>query len=203
MTAYKPTTSSPLRTVKANSKINHLILLPPPSGTAPSLRSLQFAGTSYFGEIYRFGDSISKDVEVGTNSIKSSGEKQMSIWQEMFGKDAFLEVEGYETIEDEIKAQEVARKKTGNPAEVYEGASHTLPPVSLLFDSFLEQILVPKSATKAVEAEETIVYEQEDAIVAESVVRKEKLRDVKQEDVDELEAFFRDTLKTGESSSTS
>lgn len=134
---------------------------------------------------------------MGSNAIRSSGSKAVSIWQEMFGQDAFLEAEG---TTHEIAPRHDVVKKSGNPVDIYEGPSHTLPPVSLLFDAFLEQILVLKSSVVQGDADEKILYEDEEEIVPAHLPRKDLGREVRDEEVQELEVFFTDLLKTGTSS---
>lgn len=185
-----------MRSAKAKGKINRLVLLP--FSGAVSSKDLRFAGISQSGEIFRFGDDISKDAVVGSNAIRSAGEKGVSIWQEMFGKDAFLEIEDSYESEETAPLGSVAEKRSGNPVEIFEGASHTLPPVSLLFDAFLESILVPRSSGLGDVEEAKILYEVEDTIEPLQSTRQQKGRDVNEEEIDELEVFFRDVLKTGE-----
>ena len=195
---YRPNSAQPVRTNKASHKVNHITLLP--SAAAPSASLLQFVGISHGGEIFRLGDQIAKDVHVGTNAI-THNDKQVSIWQEMFGKDAFLETADPEA-DDAARTAEVAAaaRKTGNPVDVFEGPSHTLPPVSLLFDSFLDTILLPRG--KQVEAikENTIMYDEradDDEPGLADLPGRQKLREVKDQDIAELEGFFRDMLTTG------
>ena len=76
---YKPTSANAVRTVKAKGNIHRLVLLP--SSSTSSAKDLQFAGISQAGEVYRFGDDIPKDAAVGSNTIRSAGEKGVSIWQ--------------------------------------------------------------------------------------------------------------------------
>lgn len=184
--------ANPLRSVKATNKLSRVVLLP--SLGASSVRELRFAGVAYSGEITRFGDDVARDVVVGANAIRSSGTKTVSIWQEMFGQDAFLEAEG---TTHEIAPRHDVVKKSSNPVDIFEGPSHTLPPVSLLFDAFLEQILVPKSSAVEGSAEETILYEEEEEVVPTYLVNRNPVREVRDEEVEELEHFFRDMLKTG------
>ena len=193
---FKATSANAMRSVKAKGKINRLVLLPS-SSAAP--RDLQFAGVSQSGEIFRFGDDISKDTVVGTIAIRSAGERGVSIWQEMFGKDAFLEIEDSYEAEDALDS--ARSRKAGNPVEIFEGASHTLPPVSLLFDAFLESILVSKSPGHGDLKEEGIIFEAEDVVEPVQMTGSQKGREVRDEEIEELEVFFRDVLKTGTLSS--
>lgn len=184
--------SHPLRIVKANGKISRAILLPF-TAQSPSYKELRFAGIAYNGEITRFGDDITRDVTIGTNAIRSNSSKQVSIWQEMFGKDAFLEAEGATT--DIAPRADVARR-SGNPVDIFEGPSHTLPPVSLLFDAFLEQILVPKPVIAEGHAGEQILYEQQDEVSLNPTANRQVAPEVQDAEVAELEVFFRDMLNT-------
>lgn len=201
---YRPNTAQPVRTNKSSHKINHITLLPSATSPLPSL--LQFVGISHSGEIFRLGDQIAKDVHVGTNAI-THNDRQVSIWQEMFGKDAFLEMADPEA-DDAARSAEVAAaaRKTGNPLDVFEGPSHTLPPVSLLFDSFMDTILLPRGAEVEAVKEDTIMYDNhgddgEDAGVV-TALGRQKLREVKDKDIADLEVFFRDVLTTGGDAAT-
>ena len=200
---YKPTSSNAVRAVKVNNRIRWLSYLPPTSSGSgvPSARQLQFAGISHSGEVSRFGDSIAPEKATGTHSI-SAPEKSMSIWQEMFGKDAFLEIG---QLDQEEPEEQTSRSRVGGkPTDIFEGASHTLPPVSLLFDSFLEQILAPgaqKGAEENGENGEKILYDVEEAAPA-PLERGHKSRAVGEEEMVELEEFFRSTLSTTSPGST-
>jgi NET1-associated nuclear protein 1 (U3 small nucleolar RNA-associated protein 17) len=192
---FKATSANAIRSVAAKGKINRLVLIP---SFGPSSKDLSFAGVSQSGEIFRFGDAISKDATVGSNAIRSPGDKGVSIWQEMFGKDAFLEIEESYDAEGSMPFDAIRGKRAGNPVDIFEGASHTLPPVSLLFDAFLDSILVPKSSQAGDVRDDRIIYEAQDALEPLQTGRSQKGREVKDEEIAELEVFFRDVLKTGE-----
>lgn len=150
----------------------------------------EYIGVAPSGEIFRFGPRVTSSAPT-TKSITTTQSKSSSIWQEMFGRDAFL---------DELAppAPTVVLPPTlANPTDVFDGPSHTLPPVSLLFDAFVTQLLKPSTAA-TVKAEDTaqaggILYEEEGREEAkpekkQGVARTKKVTD---EDVKELETFFR------------
>lgn len=168
-----------------------------PSST-PSTQ--HFVGIVKNGEIYRFGDLVSS---IAPRTIRGIGQaataKPLSIWQEMFGKEAFLEDLG--------AAPESALppriRKVGKPSDVFDGPSHTLPPVGLLFDAFMDELLAAKPAKANKDASvavDGIIHEGPTPLIAapEPEVEKSRSRPVTDEEVRDLEVFFRDILTTSE-----
>ena len=181
---YDPSSSTP-----SVSHVNFPLL----SVVAPPIRD-EYIGISPSGEIYRFGPRITVSAP-STQTISTGTSKTNSIWQEMFGRDAFL---------DDLAPPPpkfILPPTLAKPTDVFDGPSHTLPPVSLLFDAFMAQLLKPTltdvngkdTRDTREKAGDTIVYEQE-------VVRPEKIQGqsntnkVTDEDVKELEGFFKDLL---------
>jgi NET1-associated nuclear protein 1 (U3 small nucleolar RNA-associated protein 17) len=117
----------------------------------------------------------------------------------MFGKDAFLEVEDTEDVKV-IPISSVRR--SGKPSEVFDGPSHTLPPVGLLFDAFMEEILVPKGGmvSQGVDGRSGIRYDKGLSMTVEELAgsAQAQVKVVTDEDMQELEGFFRQVLSTGE-----
>lgn len=148
----------------------------------------EFIGVSPSGEIYRFGQNVTSSAPA-TNTISTTTAKSSSIWQEMFGKDAFLE--------DLAPPQPtvVLPPTTARPTDIFDGPSHTLPPVGLLFDAFMTQLLKPKTESKA-EIKSEIKYEEvEDKVEpSTSTVAKPSTKTVTEGEMRDLESFFKEVL---------
>jgi len=111
----------------------------------------------------------------------------------MFGKDAFL---------DDLAAPQptvVLPPTISRPTDIFDGPSHTLPPVGLLFDAFMTQLLKPKSDSEVkVEGKSEIKYEDVETKV-ESVSAsssKAHTKRVTEEEMKDLESFFKDVLSS-------
>jgi NET1-associated nuclear protein 1 (U3 small nucleolar RNA-associated protein 17) len=148
----------------------------------------EFIGVSPSGEIYRFGQDVTSSA-LATNTIATTTAKTSSIWQEMFGKDAFL---------DDLAPPQptvVLPPTISRPTDIFDGPSHTLPPVGLLFDAFMTQLLKPKTESKA-EIKSDIKYEEVEAKVEQptSTVAKPVTKRVTEEDMKDLESFFKEVL---------
>lgn len=155
-------------------------------------------GIAKTGEIYRFGDAVRP---IGPQPVRvieqTTRSKPLSVWQEMFGKDAF--------IEDLQPAKEtvppVQSRKIGRPSDVFEGPSHTMPPVGLLFDAFMEELLAAKSGDEKKDvASPADGIQYEEATVAPPqpllAVEETRTRPVTDEEVRDLEVFFCKILQT-------
>ena len=199
--------SKPLRQITIKAKINRFCLLP---SAILSPTSLQFAGITLFGEVYRFGDDIARVPYTRATTVTRNN-KQTSIWQEMFGKDAFLELEdsssSLATTTQVTKGVMERERGSGRPSEVYDGPSHTMPPVNLLFDAFIEEILggPPKIYPTPGDQEggkAEIVYDVVSEIQVGEVEREQGSRAVTDQDMVELEDFFKNVLSSSTSEST-
>jgi len=110
----------------------------------------------------------------------------------MFGKDAFL---------DDLAPPQptvVLPPTISRPTDIFDGPSHTLPPVGLLFDAFMTQLLKPKSEleVKAVSQPE-IAYENiEPQAEPSPTTSKANTKKVSEEDMRDLESFFKDVLSS-------
>jgi len=107
----------------------------------------------------------------------------------MFGKDAFL---------DDLAPPQptvVLPPTTARPTDIFDGPSHTLPPVGLLFDAFMTQLLKPKTDTKP-ETKSEIKYEEvEDKVEpSTSTVAKPSTKTVTEGEMKDLESFFKEVL---------
>lgn len=196
---FTPTNPVPLRQIVLHDKIGRLVVLP----TSASSSSLQLAGVSSTGEVFRFGDDVvpaphQRAVKVNDHA---GNKAQSSIWQEMFGRDAFLEIE---PVEEVPTVKKTSIGKSGKLVDVYEGASHTLPPVSLLFDSFMEALLGQETpASKPISASgkgdsESILYDVEPQIQLDNSSFKARSADrtVTDAEVADLQVFFKTVLST-------
>ncbi|ORX39739.1 WD40-repeat-containing domain protein [Kockovaella imperatae] len=135
LSIYNATASNPIRQVVVRAKLARLIALPGTQGSD----QLEFLGTTLTGEVLRFGDDVSWSR--GRHArVNKKEERDTSIWQEMFGKEAFVNLDDTAAA-TEAASSEVVARPPGRPSEVFDGPSHTLPPPSLLFDSFIDQLL--------------------------------------------------------------
>jgi NET1-associated nuclear protein 1 (U3 small nucleolar RNA-associated protein 17) len=152
----------------------------------------EFIGVAPTGEIYRFGQDVTSSAPA-TNTIATTSTKSSSIWQEMFGKDAFL---------DDLAPPQpsvVLLPTISRPTDIFDGPSHTLPPVGLLFDAFMTQLLKPKSEAEIkAEAKSEIKYEAVEPKVEPSTTASSnpKTKKVTEEDMKDLESFFKEVLSS-------
>lgn len=173
----------------------------------------EYIGVAPSGEIYRFGPRVHASAP-STQTITTTQSKSTSIWQEMFGRDAFL---------DELApppSTVVLPPTLAKPTDVFDGPSHTLPPVSLLFDAFLGQLLKPSleqaakpPAASAAAANATMYATGDDndddaAAISEKAGKSGgqglvRIKAVSDEDVKELEGFFKDLLSDAPASAAS
>jgi NET1-associated nuclear protein 1 (U3 small nucleolar RNA-associated protein 17) len=152
----------------------------------------EFIGVAPSGEIYRFGRDVTASAPA-TNTIATTSSKSSSIWQEMFGKDAFL---------DDLAPPQptvVVPPTISRPTDIFDGPSHTLPPVGLLFDAFMTQLLKPKSESGVkAEGKSDIKYEEVEAKVQPAPTTSSKVhtKKVTEEEMKDLESFFKDVLSS-------
>lgn len=165
--------------------------------------------------MFRFGD-IPAPVRQTANAISTANDKKStSIWQEMFGKEAFLDdLASFDTEAEQHRAATALQSraaKSGRPTDVFEGPSHTLPPVGLLFDAFIDEILRTAKPTSNIEqapanAQDEIQYREEDESpingVSSESMRQDRGKKVSDKEVAELEVFFRDLLANSMSPGT-
>ncbi|WVQ70239.1 uncharacterized protein L199_008465 [Kwoniella botswanensis] len=209
-TVFSPHSSDPVRTMSTSQPIKHLQILPSPS-LSPS--SLHLIGVAPSGEIYRFGDLALSAAPLSSKAVSTAQQQKqgLSIWQEMFGKDAFLDSlsldvasaeEANATATASALQQRVVSGK-GKPSDIFNGPSHTMPSTSILFDAFMDELLSghtslsSTSATDQVEESESheIIYEEGRKIdVDVPAVSVGKGKQVDDEEIRELEVFFRDVL---------
>ena len=198
LSVFSPNYSTPIRQKHIRHKVNRLIALP-----GSTRDSLEFVGVAFSGEVLRFGDDVSYS-RARRNKVEKKDEKDLSIWQEMFGKDAFVNLDLATASADEVNVGSGAevKRKTGRPSEVFDGPSHTLPPPSLLFDSFIDQLLgnpIDNMAARPTEQEEGILYEsgvaQETRIDGPvTLVPEVKGRQVTDQEVKEVQTLFEQIL---------
>lgn len=205
---FTPDSSAPLRTISIDTKVTQMVSL----SQSDSSSSLHLIGITSTGEIYRFGDIAAAVAPQSAKSVRQAQAKEgLSIWQEMFGKGAFLEEpEAEEPITATASAlQQRVSDKSGRPADIFEGPSHTMPPTSMLFDAFMDELLHGNTAmkegenVKEVTKDEAVVYEMEvdesGDKAKDSTAGEIKGRVVEDEEIRELEAFFKGLLSSGAS----
>lgn len=186
---YDVSAHTPVRTDRIPHHFRAISIIASRSAPANPARALNLIGVTATGEIFRFGDNVSAQVSQ-TRAVKTDGQKGTSIWQEMFGKDAFVDEL---VMPPASEAADVSRPRSGRPIEVFDGPSHTMPPVSLLFDAFIQQIIVPKTAADLSEPKQEgdrIVFEQEPEVVTTSNAAP-KPRVISDQELDDLEKLFR------------
>lgn len=112
----------------------------------------------------------------------------------MFGKDAFL---------DDLAPPQptvVLPLTISRPTDIFDGPSYTLPPVGLLFDAFMTQLLQPKSEIEIKsETNSEIKYDEavEDKVESSATTTsKPNTKKVTEEDMRDLESFFKDVLSS-------
>ncbi|WVO12741.1 hypothetical protein L204_100349 [Cryptococcus depauperatus] len=140
-----PVCITPIRKIHVATQICRLVALP--THGAMSTSSLHLIGVAPSGEIFRFGD-ISSPTASASSAAKSINQARakdaLSVWQEMFGKGAFLEELSLEEEKVTTTATSALQRRianTGRPADVFQGPSHTLPSSSLLFEAFMDELL--------------------------------------------------------------
>ncbi|WVW83264.1 hypothetical protein I302_105283 [Kwoniella bestiolae CBS 10118] len=203
-TIFSPTSSEHVRTMSTSQPIRDLQILPSPS-LSPS--SLHLIGVAPSGEIYRFGDLAHSAAPLSSKAVSTAAQQKqgLSIWQEMFGQDAFLDslsLDVDSTEENKTATASALQARVsgkGKPSNVFDGPSHTMPSTSILFDAFMDELLSGHTATTSKELEQVeddgIVYEQQNRIDVEMPsVPSVRGREVDDEEIGELESFFRDVL---------
>lgn len=184
---------TPSRTISLKSAFSVLASLP---STATHL-----VGIAPTGEIYRFGDMQASAAPAARSvaSAAAPARRATSIWQEMFGKDAFLD-DLELAPEPEAAAVAVSalqRRAAGHPEHVFDGPSHTLPPVGMLFEAFMDELLVSQDETTAEADENAIDIDAVPAITAAPfTMSSDAVRVVRDDEVSQLEVFFRDLLSS-------
>lgn len=154
-------------------------------------------GIATTGEIYRFGYQQASAAPAARAVSAAPSSRATSIWQEMFGKDAFLDDldDKAEPEQEAVAVSALQRRAAGHPAQVFDGPSHTLPPVGMLFDAFMDELLGSRSEEETQAAGEAIEYDAAPTIGAAPLVfDSDAIRNVRDVDVAELEVYFRDLL---------
>lgn len=193
---FSPVDPKPVRQHLVQAKLDKVIFLPSTTNAAMT-NSLQLIGIARTGEIYRFGDTVSSSAPKAVRAIDlATRAKPPSIWQEMFGKEVYLE--DLESAASTIPPQRV--RKVGRPSDVFEGPSHTMPPIGMLFDAFMDELLSARPAESKQDEPiaHEIVLEETDVPATAPILNVEdnRIRSITDEEVRDLEAFFRDVLET-------
>ncbi|BEJ16091.1 hypothetical protein CspHIS471_0506960 [Cutaneotrichosporon sp. HIS471] len=148
--------------------------------------AVHLIGIAQSGEIYRFGELQKASAPTKRTITADAPRRATSIWQEMFGRDAFLDELAPPPEKEEGAVTALQRAAAGRPEAVFEGASHTLPPMGMLFDAFMDELLAPR----AEEVVEGMEVDEEEAITLEASVAPDAVRSVTDREVKELEVFF-------------
>jgi NET1-associated nuclear protein 1 (U3 small nucleolar RNA-associated protein 17) len=172
-----------------NGSAGRTVTLATPISALASLPStaVHLVGIAPSGEIYRFGE-LQKASAPTKRAIQADAPRRAtSIWQEMFGRDAFLDELAPPPEKEEAAVSALQRAAAGRPEAVFEGASHTLPPVGMLFDAFMDELLAPRPEGEDAPME----VDEEEAATLEASVAPDAVRAVTDREVAELETFFR------------
>ncbi|KAL7422218.1 NET1-associated nuclear protein 1 [Cryptotrichosporon argae] len=154
------------------------------------------------GSIARFGPSESAPSAAARTVKAEPAAPLTSVWQEMFGKAAFLDDASADGHAAPAAAPPsvgaIQARARGRPADVYAGASHVMPPPSMLFNAFMDELLgAPGDDTAGTgigstdATGERIAFVDEPTRGADASLAKDDVRAIKDADVAELEAFFR------------
>lgn len=152
-------------------------------------RAIHLVGMAPSGEIYRFGE-LQKASAPSKRAISATvpARRATSIWQEMFGRDAFLDELAAPTTEEPAAVSALQRRAAGRPEAVFDGPSHTLPPIGMLFDAFMDELLAPR----AEDGDAPMLVDDEEVLApASSTLAVDAVRAVNDREVAELEGFFR------------
>lgn len=175
------------RTVTVKTPFTVMAALPSPS--------IHLVGIAPSGEIFRFGDlqAATAPTARAVTSATQPARHATSIWQEMFGKDAFLDELAPEVDEAQAATAVSAlqRRAAGHPEQVYDGPSHTLPPVGMLFEAFMDELLVSRSG-EAEEQEDVIMVDAEPEAIEAPYMSVDAVRAVNAKEMAELESFFKE-----------
>lgn len=189
--AHSTASATTLALFQPNGQHMRSVHLRAPFSALTALPGMHLVGIAPSGEISRFGDAQAA-ASPGARAVQAQAPRRTtSIWQEMFGKDAFLDELAPEPEPPAVT--ELQRRAAGRPDMVFEGPSHTLPPVSMLFDAFMDELLVTRSEGDEA-ADVDMADADEIAPLAAAPVGGDTSRPVKDEDVDELVEFFTTVL---------
>jgi NET1-associated nuclear protein 1 (U3 small nucleolar RNA-associated protein 17) len=119
------------------------------SASAPGKSGLSFVGVTTQGEVVKFGEASTPaprlKASLADKQFGAEAEGKRGIWQEMFGDRAFAlhnaDVSASGAGAGEGRVGKVERKIQGRASAVFDGPSHTLPPVATLFDAFIDEVL--------------------------------------------------------------
>lgn len=115
----------------------------------------EYTGLTRDGKLVRFGASVEPFERLlegdkkpsGPELLAGVGVKNPSIWEEMFGKDTFVDVQ---TIHQRIQEDDAdpstnnpaaTREKRGRYSDVFDAPNSSLPPSGLLFDAFVRDFM--------------------------------------------------------------
>jgi len=118
--------------------------------------SVEYTGLARDGTVVRFGARVEPFERRLTDDLTEkrstdSGVQNQSIWEEMFGKDTFVDVvtphqsaaSALDANEGDDPAHSTSKtlSKRGKYSDVYDAPNSSLPPSSLLFDAFVRDFM--------------------------------------------------------------
>jgi NET1-associated nuclear protein 1 (U3 small nucleolar RNA-associated protein 17) len=191
---YSPFSPEPVRQIFLDTPLRHVRWV-----QSAISDKLHFFGVSASGDIVRFGDSTTLPAPATAKSLAATVHAPRSIWQEMFGNDAYLnDLDG--TVSATPLPGREKTSKSGKLSDIFDGPSHTMVPSSLLFEAFMEQLLVP-NATVASGAADKPEYDIDvhatsvpAALTAAAVPNDAGGRKVTDDEIQDLQKLFKKIL---------
>lgn len=181
--------------------------------------SVELTAIARDGRTLRVGEDVkpfpkqiqSVSVSAATASAQGATVKtsNLSIWEEMFGKNAFS---GTAQADDDVPEPTLSGKplkdKRSKYSKVYDGPSTSLPPMGLLFDEFLNDFMDVKPAITTEAQAPTVRFAGDAGEAAEtaSVISSEDMlptvdmhvKKVTMKDVQELGDWFKTVILTSD-----
>ena len=180
--------------------------------------SVELTAIARDGRTLRVGEDVkpfpkqiqSVSVSAATASAQGATVKtsNLSIWEEMFGKNAFSGIAQAEDVPEPALSARPLKDKRSKYSKVYDGPSTSLPPMGLLFDEFLNDFMDVKPAVTAETQAPVIRFAGDAGEAAEtaSVISSEDMvptvdmhvKKVTMKDVQELGDWFKTVILTSD-----
>lgn len=184
--------------------------------------SVELTAIARDGRTLRVGEDVkpfpkqiqSVSVSAATASAQGTSVKttNLSIWEEMFGKNAFSSASAIDAAvaEPTVMSSKPLKDKRSKYSKVYDGPATSLPPMSTLFDDFLNDFMdvKPATATSLVPEKSTVRFagdgkETSSVVDSASVISEDvaplvdmHIKRVGMQDVQELGDWFKSVVLT-------
>ncbi|KAJ9119220.1 hypothetical protein QFC22_003712 [Naganishia vaughanmartiniae] len=232
ITCFGPNSSKPIFRRAIPARLLQVCISGIDSSHSIDASSVELTAISKDGRTLRVGEDVkpfpkqiqSVSVSAATSSAQGTQMKtsNLSIWEEMFGKNTFTST-GATEVDDAVSAaapgtvSRTIKDKRSKYSKVYDGPSTSLPPMALLFDEFLNDFMDVKPAlAPSLEPETSTVRFAGDAkgdntvsanMETASVMSSEdaapqidmSIKKVGMQDVKELSDWFKNVVLTGPS----